>query len=265
MDLFFNVLKGQFNSLNFILIVLLGGFLASYLNKRKLSGGLFIFVALFFVLTSTTYLPRYLVGRMESVYQPFNRDEFDKQKDTIYIQSLGGGYTSDPRLSPPAQLSWVSLGRLTEAMRIARIFDKGILVLSGNVASGQESMALVAKQAAIQLGFDSTRIVILETPSTTQEEAEAFVHRFGKSVELILVTDAIHMPRAMQFFKAQGIKPIPAPTNYVIKKEESPINTDWIPSIENLQRMDRVWREYLGVLKGKLVSSETSQHCAFYF
>ena len=256
MDIIFTAIKGQFNSLNFILFVFMVAFLTRYLNKRKLSGGLFIFAALFFVLTSTTFLPRHLISKMEYIYQPFDRAEFGEQTDTIYIQSLGGGYTADPRLSAISQLSGSSLGRLTEAIRIARVFDNIVLVLSGNITSGKVSLASIEKAAAIELGFDVTRIETLETPSNTQEEAYAFANRFGNDANMILVTDAVHMPRAMKFFKDQGIKPFPAPANYVIKKDENPINLDWIPSIDNLQRMDKVWREYLGTIKGKLVSSK---------
>ena len=257
MDLFVNAIKGQFNSLNFIVLVLTASFLCRYYSKQKISTWLVIFAIFFFVLTSTDYLPRYLIRKMESGYHPFSSPEFNRRKDTIYIQSLGGGYTSDQRLSPSAQLSPASLGRLIEAIRIARIFENGILVLSGHIASGKESLASLEKQAAIQLGFDANRIITLETPSNTQEEAIAFANRFGNSANLILVTDAIHMPRAMKFFREQGITPFPAPTNYLIKKDETQFSLGWIPSAENLQLMDRVWREYLGSIKGVFMNSKS--------
>ncbi|MBK7712495.1 MAG: YdcF family protein [Bacteroidales bacterium] len=38
-----------------------------------------------------------------------------------------------------------------------------------------------------------------------------------KCNSLILVTDAIHMPRAMMIFRKLDIEPIPAPTNHIIK------------------------------------------------
>ena len=257
MDLLFNALKGQFNSLNFFFILIAIAFLLLRIRKKKTSRLVFIFAFIFFSVTSTAYLPRHLITNMESKYVPFVGEPFPHRDDTLFIQSLGGGYTADPRLEPTGQLSWVSLGRLAEAIRIARMFDKSILVVSGNIASGEESMASVSRKAAIQLGWEEKRIVALETPATTQQEAIAFTDRFGKKVNLIVVTDAIHMPRAMKFFREQGITPFPAPTNYLIKKDETQFSLGWIPSAENLQLMDRVWREYLGSIKGVFMNSKS--------
>ena len=257
MDLFFNALKGQFNSLNFFFILISIAFLLLQVKRKKAAKFVFIFAFIFFSLTSTAYLPRYLITKMESKFVPFIGDQFPHRDDTVFIQSLGGGYTVDPRLEPTGQLSWVSLGRLAEAIRIARMFDKSVLVVSGNIASGGESMASVSRKAAIQLGWEDKRIINLETPATTQQEAIAFTQRFGKKVNLIVVTDAIHMPRAMKFFREQGITPFPAPTNYLIKKDETLFSLGWIPSAENLQLMDRVWREYLGSIKGVFMNSKS--------
>lgn len=258
MDLFFNALKGQFNSLNFFFILITIAFLLLQVKRKKAAKFVFIFAFIFFSTTSTAYLPRHLITNMESKYVPFVGEPFP-HRDTVFIQSLGGGYTADPRLEPTSQLSSVSLGRLAEAIRIARMFDKSILVVSGNIASGEESMASVSRKAAIQLGWEERRIVALETPATTQQEAIAFTDRFGKKVNLILVTDAIHMPRAMKFFREQGITPFPAPTNYLIKKDKTQFSLGWIPSAENLQLMDRVWREYLGSIKGGFMNSKSKK------
>ena len=258
MDLFFNALKGQFNSLNFFFILITIAFLLLQVKRKKAAKFVFIFAFIFFSATSTAYLPRHLITNMESKYVPFVGEPFP-HRDTVFIQSLGGGYTADPRLEPTSQLSSVSLGRLAEAIRIARMFDKSILVVSGNIASGEESMASVSRKAAIQLGWEERRIVALETPATTQQEAIAFTDRFGKKVNLILVTDAIHMPRAMKFFREQGVTPFPAPTNYLIKKDKTLFSLGWIPSAENLQLMDRVWREYLGSIKGVFMNSKSEK------
>ncbi len=169
----------------------------------------------------------------------------------------GGGYTSDSRLEANAKLSWPTLGRLTEAIRIARLFDNSILVLSGTIASGNETLASVERRAAILFGFDSTRIVTLETPGTTQEEAEAFVKYVGRNVNLILVTDALHLPLGMFFFRERGLNPYPAPTNFFIKMDENPFAFHWLPSVENMLLMDRVWREWLGSVKAYFFSYAT--------
>lgn len=255
MDLLLNVFKGQFTSLNFLLLLFL---LAAVLHKMKYgrcSRVLFLSAVLFFIITSTGFLPRYLVNNIESNYPPFTEAGYHADHDTIYIHALGGGYISDPRLEATGQLSQVSLGRLTEALRIAHLYDKSILVLSGPAISGKRSIAWVEKRAAVLLGFDSARIFMLEDPATTQEEAYAFVKKFGRAAPPILVTDAIHMSRAVRFFNEQGIDPFPAPTNYLVKNDDNSVYLEWIPSVENFQLMDRVYREWLGSLKGYIIGS----------
>jgi uncharacterized SAM-binding protein YcdF (DUF218 family) len=250
MDLILNALKGQFNTLNFFLLLLIAGFLFLKFNCQKRAKLCWLMAFLFLTITSTGYLPGYLTKNVESSYSVFGFALLPNRGDTVFIHVLGGGYTLDKRLPANSQLSWTSLGRLTEAMRIARHYENSILVVSGNIASGDNTLAQVGKQAAINLGFDSTRIATLNEPATTQAEAEAFVKQFGKQAKLILVTDAIHLPRAMKIFKSLGVDPIPAPANFLIKIDNNPINMMWMPSIDNMQLMDRIFREWLGSLKG---------------
>jgi uncharacterized SAM-binding protein YcdF (DUF218 family) len=78
---------------------------------------------------------------------------------------------------------------------------------------------------------------------------------------VILVTSALHMPRAAALFENQGIRVIPAPTDFRITQ------TDWeelksasllfqisylIPSAENLSQTTGALKEYLGLLVYKL-------------
>ena len=75
--------------------------------------------------------------------------------------------------------------------------------------------------------------------------------------QIILVTSAVHMPRAVALFEHQGFEVIPAPADYRIT------GTDWeqlksanallqlsylIPSAENLSQTTGALKEYLGLL-----------------
>lgn len=254
MDLFFNALKGQFNTLNFILLLCVLSYFFRKKDKLKVSIALAIAAFVFFILASTAYLPGYIVGRIEARYPPFDVRNYSFENDTVFIHVLGGGYTFDDRLSSQAKLSQVSLGRLAEGLRISGLIPASILVLSGNIASGDSSMASVARSAAIELGFDSARIQLLETPSTTLEEAKAFVDLHGSESNVIVVTDAVHMPRAMRFYNAYSPKAYPAPTNYLIKHDGNPFAMRWMPSVENFLLTDRLIRELLGSIKSILIN-----------
>ena len=236
--------------MNLVIFTVILSFLL-YKMKRPRAGWVLGTAALIlFVVFSTNYLPGYLVKNLESRYTPF--DETKDFSGKVYIQVLGGGYTMDERLPAQAQLSYATLGRLSEAIRIFNKLDNSVLVVSGNVASGDQSMAVVVKKAAISLGVDESRIEMLEDPSTTMEEARAFTSRYGTSSSVIIVTDALHMPRAIKFFEESGVIAHPAPTNYYVKIDDNPFAFRWMPSAENFLLMDRVLREFFGSVKGAL-------------
>jgi len=106
--------------------------------------------------------------------------------------------------------------------------------------------------------------LLLETQSrNTYEnalECKAILDEKGLR-RAILVTSAVHMPRAVAIFRQQGMDVIPAPVDYSVTQAE------WIqfreaslsshilflmPSSESLEITSRVLKEYLGILVYKL-------------
>lgn len=126
----------------------------------------------------------------------------------------------DKRLPATSLLEPVLLTRLTEGLRVWHAAPQSILITSGKSRSGLPPQALVAREAAGLLGFDTSRVFAFPLSVNTRMEADEYVAKFGKDTSLVLVTSAIHMPRAMQIFQQNGIKEvIPAPTHYLIKKD----------------------------------------------
>jgi len=97
------------------------------------------------------------------------------------------------------------------------------------------SQAQLSKEAAISLGVKQQNIEMLETATSTLEEAIAFKEHFGVNKNVILVTSALHMPRAVEIFSDQGIKVLPAPTAYLCKKDDLSYSGITFPSIESLE------------------------------
>ena len=161
----------------------------------------------FFYLISTDYLPLLFVRQLERKYIPVRKcSTFAGNRPTL-IHVLGGGYTADDQLAALSQLSQESKGRLIEAVRLLPCVPDARLVCSGNTVSGNISMAEVYREAAISLGVDSLCMVILKNPSTTQQEAQELVTEFGKDINLVVVTSALHMDRAMRYFRLLGVEP----------------------------------------------------------
>ena len=112
------------------------------------------------------------------------------------------------------------------------------MVTSAGNTKGLKSQAEISKETAISLGVREEAIEMLDTPTTTLEEAIAFKARYGTEKHLILITSALHMPRAVEIFADQGLAVIPAPSNYFYKTDERGNNGFTLPSFESLVLMN---------------------------
>jgi uncharacterized SAM-binding protein YcdF (DUF218 family) len=72
--------------------------------------------------------------------------------------------------------------------------------------------------------------------------------------QVILVTSAMHMPRSLKIFQKQGIKVIPAPTDYLVSQQDlqepnsslAAVVLNLIPDSRHLERTTRAIKEYIG-------------------
>ncbi|MDZ7775713.1 MAG: ElyC/SanA/YdcF family protein [Bacteroidales bacterium] len=126
------------------------------------------------------------------------------------------------------------------------------LLVSGGSSTGQKTQAEILREAAISMGVNKGNITIIPEPLNTREEALHAARIFSSDQPFILVTDAIHMPRAMQQFQKQGLKPIPAPCNFMVKKADVNPPLWWFPSSKNIEKAESTIHEYVGMLWYKL-------------
>ncbi len=161
-----------------------------------------------------------------------------------YVVVLGNLVESDKSVPQHSHLSASATARILEGLRIANAQPNSTLIVSGYKGNNSISCAQAYADMAIRLGIDSSRIIKLDEPKDTQEEAEA-VSRIIGDKSMVLVTSASHMPRAFNFFKQQHLNATPAPTFYLAKQSES-INLKFESS--GLLKSERAIYEYLGLL-----------------
>jgi uncharacterized SAM-binding protein YcdF (DUF218 family) len=71
---------------------------------------------------------------------------------------------------------------------------------------------------------------------------------------ILLVTSALHMPRSLKLFQAQGLEVIPLPTDYTVTQgDQAQLDArafvlSLLPSAENLALTSRVLKEYIGII-----------------
>jgi uncharacterized SAM-binding protein YcdF (DUF218 family) len=147
------------------------------------------------------------------------------------------------------QLSEASLRRLVEGLRLQQMLPGSRLVFSGRSSDPRriESTAEAMQKAATSLGAPPGAIMILPAATNTRQEAQAYAAAKASSRQVILVTDAIHMPRAMVIFRRAGMSPLAAPAGRAIRRlrHEKPIR--WVPSLLTLVHCGGTLKEWVGL------------------
>lgn len=207
------------------------------------------------IVSFTGYVPGYLADRLERKFPVYQRSVGIQDSTATLILVLGSGYTLDKRLPANSQLGNTALSRLVEGIRVHKLIPNSKIVTSGYAPDGNETQAQVTKRAALLLGIDANKITTLDKPTNTQEEAVELIKMYPTSTPLVIVTDAIHMPRAMQIFIKAGYKPIAAPTNYKITEDAYTGSLKFVPSFSNAGLMNYVIHEWLGSLKARWATS----------
>jgi uncharacterized SAM-binding protein YcdF (DUF218 family) len=229
-------------------MLLLAGAVLHLMKRKRISRTFFYVAASWFLIISTPPVPRLLVKSLENRYPHLTEEVILSLPDSCDIIVLGGGHSDDISLSANNQLSTTAIGRLTEGIRINRMLPGSRLVLSGFRGSSDISQAMVLYRAGLLLGVDSASMAIQEKPGNTMEEAEEYAGNYGKLRKLIVVTDDIHMPRAMMNFRRAGLDPVASPTNQVLKYGSRKNRISWFPSAANIGIMEAVIHEYAGIL-----------------
>jgi len=190
-----------------------------------------------------------LLKPLEDMYPPLIHPV--NTEDVRWIVVLGGGHTSDQRLPVTSQISDLSLVRLVEGIRLHREIPKSKLILSGGRVFDPVSEANVMAQVAVAIGVKKEDLV-LEGDSKDTEDQARFIYGMLKQEHFILVTSASHMPRSMILFKKLGMHPIPAPTEYQVKRRRETAPKRFYPAADGLMKAERAFYEYVGLTWTKM-------------
>src|SRR5574340_1136765 len=190
---------------------------------------------------------RQVLYSLERAYPPLAVERIaPKIKDQIrYVVVLGSGHISDPALQRTAQIAGDSLYRLVEGIRIFRLLPGTKLVISGGVIPDPVTNARVVSEVARQIGVPSRDMIVEERPSDTVAEARLLQGLLGKT-PFVLVTSAVHMKRAVRIFQDLGMRPLPAPTDFIIRNRPGGAVESFLPNCGNLWISQKVIYEWLG-------------------
>ena len=173
------------------------------------------------------------------------------------IVVLGGGVLPKAPEYGTAQPGPATLTRLRYGIWLSRqtglpvAFSGGSGWAAGTAVPSPEA-DVAARVAQEDYGFT---LRWLEDQSRDTAENAQFIALLLKRdgvARIALVTDAVHMPRAMVEFERTGLTITPAPTGFVLPTKSGLLQ--WLPSTDGLRDSSRLMHELLGLAAAKLRS-----------
>ena len=227
---------------------LLAGMLAGWLawrgrHQRAMRWGLAALLWLW--CWSTPWVSTNLRGAMESAYPQLPVAELPAAQAIVV---LGGGIevpqgSDRPDLNQAADRMW-------HAARLYKAGKAPVLILSGGLAYAEGTMSEAASMQTFlrDLGVPDAAMLLEERSVNTRENAQytAKLMRERGMQSLLLVTSALHMPRSVRLFEAQGLKVIPAATDHEFRTY--PVWRSMLPDAQALDGSGRAFKEALAWL-----------------
>ena len=132
----------------------------------------------------------------------------------------------------------INLLKIGKAQKI--ILTRGKLPWSVGVPEGEFLAEFIQSQ-----GINPNRILLSEIVQNTNDEAKAISRMLPKNSEVILVTSAFHMPRAVKVFQNQNLKVIPYAVDFRSSVKEINI-IDFLPQASAFKDSNFYFREIIG-------------------
>jgi uncharacterized SAM-binding protein YcdF (DUF218 family) len=164
---------------------------------------------------------------------PFSRPDPQASPDGIIL--LGGG----------------GIVEIDAMSTLSKDYPKARLIFTGFTATDATDKYLLDIFA--RLGGDPARIYIESRPRTTSEDAlyTAAVLKPKSSERWLLVTSAVHMPRAVGCFRTAGFQVEPYPVEFRTART-NPFG-QFAPGSGALNHLDRAAKEWIGLIAYRLM------------
>lgn len=186
-------------------------------------------------------------GHLEQLY-PYKPPEALPTAEAIVV--LGGSTAGN-------RLNWFepydrnrTISRVDTAAQLYHAGRAPLVIVSGAALDGSVSEAQIMANSLRQQGVPESAIVQESRSLTTYENAvyTASLLNEKKLNHVLLVTSALHMPRAMGVFRKQQIDAVPAGSPPQIVVPDDPAFSFWQPNAHVLSASRSILKEYVGML-----------------
>ncbi len=186
-------------------------------------------------------------GHLEQLY-PYTPPDALPRAEAIVV--LGGSTASNrPNWFEPYDRE-TTVTRVDTAAQLYHAGRAPVVVVSGAALDGVVSEAQIMAHSLRQQGVPAEAI-LEESESLTTYENAVYTSRLLKEHDIsqvLLVTSALHMPRAMGVFRKQQVNAVAAGSPPQIVVPEDPPFSFWLPSMQVLTASRSVVKEYVGML-----------------
>jgi uncharacterized SAM-binding protein YcdF (DUF218 family) len=228
-------------------------------KRRRWAMGSAAIALLILLLSSNTWVATRLVQSLEWRHLP---PAPMPTADAIVV--LGG--STRPADYPRPWVDVMEAGdRVLHGAQLYKAGKAPNLILSGGRIEwkgGGPSESNDMAQIAVAMGVPQQAILEDPTSLNTYQNAvnvKAILEQAGLT-RILLVTSAMHMPRALAIFKKQGIEAIAAPTDFWVSERaiaeisgtRQALLLSLLPDADNLDQVSRAMKEYIGLLVYRL-------------
>jgi len=227
--------------------IILLGLLGLILSRRFLGKFLLVLSLAALYMLSTPFLANQLMAGVETIPALTAEEATNSGAQAIVLLS-GGRYSDAPEYGADT-ISERMLMRVRYAAWLARRSRLPIIISGGSPEDGGLPEAELARRV-LEQEF-GVKVAAIETNSrTTWDNAymtREILQKMGIQ-RVLLVSHAMHMPRAIAVFDRAGVDVMAAPTRFFHKQDDEEELSDWLPSPFALVTSYYALHEYLGRL-----------------
>jgi uncharacterized SAM-binding protein YcdF (DUF218 family) len=229
-----------------LIILLLLSACFGYLRYIKFSVTLFLIAMASFIFIGGGFFPQLLLTHLQKNVIPLDKPTWQK-KNAIILLGVGTLHLPNKDTLRPTVVGY---SRIYETARLYFSCKKSatkclVIVSGGDALSVGESEAVIYQKTLMDLGVANSDFILESKSMNTYQNAKFTSALLQKQSfnQIVLVTSAIHMERALLYFSAFDVKPTPAPADYLTAIHSFP------PLGYNFAMTDFALHEYIGVVR----------------
>jgi uncharacterized SAM-binding protein YcdF (DUF218 family) len=187
----------------------------------------------------------WIAGPLET-HPPFRQAELRERPAEAIVVLGGGAYQDAPEFNGQDEVSRITLERLRYGARLHRATGIPLAVTGGTPVAGEVSEGALM-QTVLETDFGVPVRWVESASRNTAENARMSRAAFPFQ-RIILVTHAVHMPRALEAFTDAGFEVIPAPTGFISRTGGGGEAIDYLPGMQALRATHYAIYEWFAIL-----------------